>query len=747
MDYSQLNSASWQEVVSEKLPSNVRPLSVHIPLQLPFSDHLLHADCGFNAVYLPVLPDIRRGDEDSAIREAQVRAKVLSFAFGELPFVAHLRQVRWRRLPDLLPAVQGVLSVDHLIYTLTYAVDPASGVLYINVALRNEDDCARKAVIRIRSAEPVDKDYFPFHYRPYLWNDKRYQELGEAAAAPEIGEAEQWEAENRGLEIFEPAPHAIIIRDENMLTKVDGSLCLTTMVDSGKEKSFTLRHTFGKCADTPMLPFAQVLKNLKTFWDDFNAPLAKADFGNQDENIRFLNCRYNSMQLLLQLKSPVNGTIIHPCQGGTSERHNFWIWEAMCSLLPLLKTGITAPIREVVEFFFLHQDNNWPPEGEFKSVAGAIGTTGPRWANATGAALKLAADYLFYSDDKDFADKYIDRMIKAAQWIINEIRDTRKVAGDGSRIPGYGLMPPCCATDGDYGIYYCFTDSVNLYGLRSAVNVFQKYAPQIAGEMAAECELYQQHILDAAHMMAAEDGSIKRFVASDNGFNESEYDDVSGANELLANQVAEPDMPLMQKYISYRENKIGDSCFWAKQFGEYCYIGNGEEVMHYAYLLLGEWKKAWKCARIFREFGMTPDLFITQERCSLIDDGYTPWQPNASNNGRYLKMLLERLILEHRDTITLLGSISPVDFVLARGNLSLTGLHTRHGMMDLIINSGKLKIRWQKRVDSCTKIRFPEHFRFIPDNKNMREKDGFWYFDQPFAAFSGKLEIIEKSLM
>jgi len=73
--------------------------------------------------------------------------------------------------------------------------------------------------------------------------------------------------------------------------------------------------------------------------------------------------------------------------------------------------------------------------------------------------LALACDYYIYSNDKDFLEQYLPKIIKASKWIVGELRATRKLNSDGSRPLYYGLMPFGVGTDLDVGYAVAFTDA------------------------------------------------------------------------------------------------------------------------------------------------------------------------------------------------------------------------------------------------------------------------------------------------
>ena len=100
-----------------------------------------------------------------------------------------------------------------------------------------------------------------------------------------------------------------------------------------------------------------------------------------------------------------------------------------------------------------------------------------------------------------------------------------------------------------------------------------------------------------------------------------------------------------------------DGFFCGRMNEEVVYMGIGEFTWHGTYLRLGEWKKAFAAMRTNLRYGITPDAFQVQERFSRRNPAFTPWQPNASGNGRILEMMLNCLYFEHDGMATLLGGV------------------------------------------------------------------------------------------
>ncbi|NMA42263.1 MAG: hypothetical protein GX946_02655 [Oligosphaeraceae bacterium] len=745
LSYKALGELSWGRLQTLDLPYIAKPYSVHIPLNMPLSDHLLYCDCALNAYYLPVPPGMGSRTEADWLRRQQMRIKLLSFALGEPAFVPDFRQIQLSRLNDTIAAVSATLKAQKIEYNFTYAVEPSDSTLYVRVTVKNHSDKGQKATIWCRYCEPLESDVFDYHYVSFRWDAARWAAAQPPAEPPVVTENQNFTVEHVCNADFKPEDYnqgfgcsfPYFVHPEMALTHIDDALKLTASLAPQETQTLTLHCTFGLKALDTVFKFNEVLANLRQDQLSRQEGRCQINLGNAADNRRFLVQQYSVEQLMLKLQTPGNGEIVQPCQGGSSERFYVWVWEAMEALCPMVKVGCFQPVRRILEYIFTLQDGGFPPEGKFTSLDGAIGTTGPRWANATGSALLLASDYILYSQDKDFARQYLPKMIRAANWILREVKATRRYNEDGTRAFAFGLMPHACATDGDAGFIYSFTDNYSCVGLEHFLLVLQQFAPEIYAEISPEVKQYRADIEIAIRSTRRADGFVDRKLGNKGVIALSFR--CLGAIKFLMSGFSSPSDDWVGPYLDYHERNMSDGLFWAPIFDGVMYIGNFETSMHRSYIQLGQWKQAWMSAKVVSEFTMTPDLYLSQERLSTHDAAFTPWQPNASNSGRILRMFIERLYLEAGNSITLLGSISPLDFENADGDFFVHSLRTQHGMTHLDCQDGHLTVHWKQPVPKGTRIIVPEHFPLKVDDVAWQNVSNSWTAATETSSFTARI--------
>ena len=159
---------------------------------------------------------------------------------------------------------------------------------------------------------------------------------------------------------------------------------------------------------------------------------------------------------------------------------------------------------------------------------------------------------------------------------------------------------------------------------------------------------------------------------------------------------------------------------------EVVYIGNSEYYWQDIYFRQGEWKKAFLAFQTFLKYGMTEETFLIQERFSLRNPGYTPWQPNGSGSGRIIDMMINSFYFERKDEVVLLAGIP---FVWLRDNkkTALKGLYLPKGRISieaLMLDENRCRLTFSTDSPSAmpSKIRFPDHFIVTIENKKIEKK-------------------------
>ena len=704
ISYSSLQQMDWWEVYEALHGEAKLPLSVHAPLNFPASKALTFCDCALNAYYLPSPALNTSLPQDRAVRDMQ-RLKIVSFAFGDIPFVPEFRLVRLTRRIGGLPIIRAEFSAWNQIYLLDYCMAP-DGILHIRATVRNEAPVARKAVVWVRPSHPLEKELFDYHYVPFSWDaskwlpdnnfkliDNNLYSAGGLTGRLMPGKfgaswIEQADFTGDNLNLFFGCGTPYRVFPQYQLKHVTNAIRLELELPPQAEASFECAIDFENSSAKPealAIPYQKAEAAAVKKWRAILKGLPVIELESERENALFEAVRLNNLQLLLEHEG-----MLRPCQGGSSERFYVWVWEAMCSLRPMLRLGHFKEVRKVIEFIFTLQDGGCPPIGNFTTTAGAIGTSGPKWANTTGAALALAADYLLLSGDKTFAKDYLEKMLRAADWIVGEIRATR-VSGSST----YGVMPLARATDGDIG-QVIFTDAWCLCGLKRLCVLLKQMKHPKTKYYNGECEQYK-HDLDAVlESIVQPDGFIPRSYGVDSSQVCHNFRFTCTPLECCTAGIASANDEKMQNYQAWLEKHAYEELFCSPVTHGIFYIGNNELTVMKMFMEQGKEKAAWAAAQVFRRFAVTPDLFLTQERYSRDDERFTAWQPNASNNGRLLEMEMVRFFYEEPDgTIILCGGIAP--FERKRG-LTLKGIYTQFGRCSVTCDEKRILLQTEKPI-------------------------------------------------
>ena len=136
---------------------------------------------------------------------------------------------------------------------------------------------------------------------------------------------------------------------------------------------------------------------------------------------------------------------------------------------------------------------------------------------------------------------------------------------------------------------------------------------------------------------------------------------------------------------------------------------------------------------------MTRDLWVTGERYSEVDEGFVPWQPNASNNGRLLDLLADRFLLEGESRLVLMGGFAPFE----KANVSIDGLRTKcGGRFSLKRADGMLVVEWERAIPNGTVIVIPDHLAFCPQGTPIRRVSGeMWETTAPTKTLRGEVSV------
>lgn len=709
--YSNANEHSWFELLAATRDLRLAaPYSVHNPLNLSRSRHSVIADHALNAAVLQMPPGLNNDAAGGKVIRA-LTMRFLSFLPDTPPFVAEYTHAKLERLGGCLPQIRQSYFAYYIRYDIDYAMG-ANDQLCAKVTVTNTSVNRRRCSVSVKLSHPNEFQTYDYHYVSFHWyakpivledtsvtlkGDDFVDADGTVVARLRPGDfTPEWREEFSATDAeftdnrfiwdspYFPQPEFRVKHARNLLT-------MSAELEAGESRSFELTMDTSLAHGVPQAvpDFAAV-----SAWNAAHVAaeeqgVATVDFGDQTLNDRFKSLQLVTRQLWYTMDWPGHGTILFPSQGGTSERFFMWVWEVMCEMAPMAKLGYFQPMREILEFIFSLQDGGFPSEGQFTDLEGSLGTTGPKWACVTGAALTMAAQYFEASQDEEFARKYLDPMARAALWIVRQV-----TAPHPPDYPFPGLMPFCTASDGDVGRVLAITDNWSCLGIRLVAPILKRFGHPEAERIAAVGEQYYKDIEAAMVQLRQPDGFIPRSLNREGalclGF---EYCD--SIMHLAYSGLMPMKHPLQQGYLAWAEKNAVNGFFLGPMSEKLMYIGFAEQVAALIYLATHQWKKAWCAIQTYENYGCTPDTYITQERYDLDDPNHTSWQPNASSNGRLLELELARLYFETPDEIILLGGFAPHELAKPHRRFAIHGLHTKYGKMDFEAQDGVASISWE----------------------------------------------------
>jgi len=711
--YANINSKSWDQILTENTFKWCPPYTVHLPIQPVHSPDFIHVDAALNVTRRRVTENVSLLDKESYPAARKQESFAVQFAFDDPPFVPDFHQSVLSLEENKYPVVTADYFAWDIDYQIEYsctAIDEEQSLLWMQITVRNEDEKSRSVDVRTKINYEQEDKLFSYHYFPFNFDASRWLPLNKIQLngnsiikdSKVIGKVVpgnmdiEWESEKH----FEDKefnkkwgghnPYYVV--PSLRLKDVQNIIHAYAELKPGEEKTFSiaLLTNDSKVTDQQLslLKKSSAKENkekaLTHFKSQFTKENTELKFSLNNWQDIFTAIQTSALQLLVKYPDKTN---LMPTQGGSSERFFVWVWEAVHMLRPMLRVGLFEPVKKSIDYIFSLQDAGCPPEGHLTTTKGSIGTTGPKWMCTTGAALALSSDYYLYSNDQEFLKQYLSKIIKAADWIVGEIKATRKLKPDGTRPLYYGLMPFGWATDGDIGYVVSMTDGYTFWGLEKTVNLLEQIGHKDAPKYRKQLELYRSDIAVAVKGLARPDGFIERKIMTDEkGMITKKFANVVSSAMLGYTDAIKPESDIFRHFIKYYEENRAIGYFMGNMDREIAYIGTAEYIWQHIYLSLGEWKKAFAATQVNLKYGMTQDTYQVQERFSRRNPAFTPWQPNGSGNGRMLDMMLNSLYFETDEGITLLGAI-PFSWLQANQLTELKNLYTETGRVNLRIKA------------------------------------------------------------
>ena len=669
--YEQIESYSWDDVFTICARNFPAPLTANYPIQPAHSPDIVFVDAAGGVTRLRALPDV----DHSRYIEIEERPSIsIRPLFGTTPTLADVEKTKLRVDDKSLP----FLNVSYRRGSVCYEADYCAAsidedvVVAVRFVARNVGETSETAAIWLKTSiaravgRAPGEGLLTYHYSPFGVDktslfpteglDYRNGSLYYYGAR--FGEVDS-------SDFTVDFPDATSFTEEEKRVAFDGDLDLApdelsesirALADLAPNESATLEFKFAVDYEAPRNPktldldFATIRRIAEenfvaaTSLDDEKEFATTLKFAQDARGDVLKSLRKQLYQTTLQFPG---SEFFVPTQGSNSQYHYVWTWETLFALRPLIATGDFDLVRRAVEYLLSFQDRFYP-EGRFNSLDGAIGSNAIRWGNSTGCTLLLAADYYRYSRDEDFLEKNLPAMLRAARWIIGEIRATRTLDANGERPANYGVMPFARGCDGTVGYNLTLTDGYTWAGLDGMARLLEQIDAPEKEEFRAEVEQYRRDILEALKHTTDEEGFVYHQLTTEEPGEvlSLEFESSDGIHQLAYCGLIDPATDAFRKYLEIYERDWTRGFFFSPYDSNQAYLGTGELDAQIVYYRLGQWKKAFAALQTLLLYGKTEETDLVQERYS--NPRYLPFQPNPSENGRILAAILNSVVFQYQ---------------------------------------------------------------------------------------------------
>lgn len=350
----------------------------------------------------------------------------------------------------------------------------------------------------------------------------------------------------------------------------------------------------------------------------------------------------------LQMLATADDGLVRPRQGGIND--GVWPTEAIEYLMAFDRIGL----RDAAEIGYRHLFHTQVAEGDDRGrVVGLM-----KWSNDTGAALCGLAYHLAQCGDAGLFGQWRERAWLALNWIERRRALTRQ----GEPGPGYGLFPAGIGHDwGTRAQYWCFTDGFLYLGVRAMAGLFARFGDPCAGQVGAQADDYAACLRRTLDSVVEEQRSrpevfIPNALGAQDTYPPPAVYQADGPTALIRAGIIEPGSELFERVERYFASRgwmqrgmthlMTESLFTHSPFvsdpwaGHTWYISFTDMPWFQAWLARGERAKAAQTLWAQMRYGMTAEFYM-QERYADNDPAFCPWQPNASANGRLIRMLFD----------------------------------------------------------------------------------------------------------
>ncbi len=410
-------------------------------------------------------------------------------------------------------------------------------------------------------------------------------------------------------------------------------------LDAGKKITLDFVFSAKKIAGT--VPSYDIAKTMMTaFWQERLSHVTKMPKSDSPRIRDMYLANITQCMQMISTYMDAEGTYVRQGDAGRF----LWIWEGIHVLKCLALVGLTEYARPAYDTYC-----SWVNLGEERH--GKIVYKHVAWDNSEGALIMGIAEHLKIVDDRDLYLHYRPYLMALLEYV-----ETRRHADPEQKYPG--LYPAGQASDwGEIGYHWTYTDAFVLRGIRSYLQICEKYnAEETEVVRAIEADytkaiqriaddIYRGHENDESFMMAHIVG-----VPFEDSYNHCFYTDGAPILNILGVVMTPESRMFEQMENFYRENGLfehglagritnaTDSGTYA--YGDCYYVGLAEIEWIYPWMARGEWEKADDMTEAMLRYSVTPEYNVSERYCS-IDPWYVPWQPNGSGSARLCMFLLD----------------------------------------------------------------------------------------------------------
>lgn len=774
--YPEVNNMSWHQLTEDKPFKYAPPRTINLLIHPVHSPDWLYV----NPSLVLSRRTVTQGVANHPERDLEAKTQddmLLMFAFDDPPFVPNFRLSKMWLKDNRRPVAFADYYANNIYYQLEYIstrMEDGQSAVCVRVSIRNESTADKDVHVRTKLAYYPEDKVFDYHYIPFNWDASKWLPCEKVSLehnslvkdGKHIGIIEngkmsmEWEKHREYADssydkllypqVWYGSGYAL---KAFRLKHVDNVAHLSQRLRPNETTTFTVKvlvddtHATGQQYEqlATMTPDGMEKQACRDFDASFPEGSTQLLFNKNHWSDIFRSLQLSVKQMLIQYPG---SNCYQTAQGGSSERFYVWVFEAVNMMRSMLRTGQTEDVRRALDFIFSLQDAGVPPTGRFTTTKGAVGTTGPRWANTTGMALVLASDYYLYTHDKDFLKAYLPKILKAVKWIDGELRATRQLNPDGTMPWTYGIMPYAVGCDGDTGFCISDTDLMTFWGFSRTVQLLEGIGHRQARSLRSDLDDYRRSLMRVIRHLTHPDGYIDRILTVE-GVKQQRapaFDICDNMVPMAYVGLVNARDTLFRNYMNFFEQNYSDDFFMGAIDREIMYTNQCEHDWQRAYLRLGEWKKAFVSTQTCLKYGMSQDCYQTSERMSKRDDSFAPWQPNGSANGRVTDLMLNAFYFESTaDSVTLLGALPPQWLIESEG-AQLRNLHTQKGIVDEVIarEGNGLVLTLTASEELPAHIRIPAHFRAKVVSGNAMADDNEW-FRVKGQTVSFRLEVGEGS--